>query len=310
MSQPPDPELIQVIAADLGVDPAFVEKDWYAVRLAALVAGVTNQEVYPVFSGGTCLSKAYGLIQRFSEDLDFKFASPPEGLSRGQRRTLRNRIVAAVRHDPAFTLRDADIHPGDESRFVRCNVTYRDAPATPDDLRPHLQLEVTFSPPAEPVEPRPVSSFVAQARREAPEIAAIACVSLVETAADKLSALIWRVLTRQRNAPDDDPTLIRHLHDLAALEATVIGNPAFPPLFLRTAAEDAGRGSLPEALRVLGTSERLQRLLELLAEDAAYRSEYDRFVLSMSYARTGETPSFDAARESLQRLASLLHAPE
>ena len=223
------------------------------MRLAALVAGVGNLEVYPVFSGGTCLSKAYRLIQRFSEDLDFKFASPPDGLSRGQRRTLRDQIVAAVRSDPAFTLLDADIHPGDEARFVRCNVTYRDAPATADDLRPHLQLEVTFSAPSKPVEPRSVSSFVAQARREAPEIAAIACVSLVETAADKLSALTWRVLTRQRTAPDDDPTLIRHLHDLAALEATVIGNPAFAPLFLRTAAEDAGRGSPIEALRVLGT---------------------------------------------------------
>ena len=30
----------------------------------------------------------------------------------------------------------------------------------------------------------------------------------------------------------------------------------------------------------------------------------------MSYARTGDTSSFDAARESLQRLASLLHEPE
>lgn len=310
MSQPPDPELLEVIAADLGVDPAFVEKDWYAVRLAALVAGVTDQETFPVFSGGTCLSKAYGLIQRFSEDLDFKFAMPPGGLSRGQRRTFRNRIVAAVRSDAAFTLLDADIYPGDESRFVRCNVTYRDAPPSPDKLRPHLQIEVTFGAPVEPVERRSVSSFVAQARQEMPEIGAIACVSPVETAADKLSALTWRVLTRKRGSEDDDPTMIRHLHDLAALEATVIGNAGFAPLFLRTAGEDAGRGNPPEALRALTVSERLQRLIVVLGEDAAYRAEYDRFVLSMSYARTGETPSFDAALESLQRLASLLHEPE
>lgn len=309
MSQPPDPELLEVIAADLGVDPAFVEKDWYAVRLAALVAGVADQELYPVFSGGTCLSKAYGLIQRFSEDLDFKFAMPPGGLSRGQRRTFRNRIVATVRSDAAFTLLDADIHPGDESRFVRCNVTYRDAPTAPTDLRPHLQLEVTFGAPVEPVEHRPVSSFVAQARREAPEITAIACVSPVETAADKLSALTWRVLTRQRNDPNDDPTMIRYLHDLAALEATVIGNAGFAPLFLRTASEDAERGNPPEALRALSASERLQRLLLLLGDDAAYRAEYDRFVLSMSYARTGETPSFDAALESLGRLALVVVEP-
>jgi predicted nucleotidyltransferase component of viral defense system len=101
----------------------YVEKDWYAVRLAALVAGVAEEEAYPVFSGGTSLSKAYGLIQRFSEDLDFKFGMPPGGLTRGQRRTFRNRIVAAVRSDAAFTLLDANIHPGDESRFVPTSPT-------------------------------------------------------------------------------------------------------------------------------------------------------------------------------------------
>jgi hypothetical protein len=39
----------------------------------------------------------------------------------------------------------------------------------------------------------------------------------VETAADKLSALAWRVHARDRASPEDDPTIIRHLHDLAAL---------------------------------------------------------------------------------------------
>lgn len=310
MSQPPDPELLEVIAADLGVDPAFVEKDWYAVRLAAVVAGAAEEAAYPVFSGGTSLSKAYGLIQRFSEDLDFKFAVPPSGLSRGQRRAFRNRIVEAVRRDGAFTLRDADVHPGDESRFFRCHVAYRNVPAVPDGLRPHLQLEVTFSTPAAATERRPIASFVGRARREKPEIPEIACVSPVETAADKLSALTWRILTRQREDPDDDPTLIRHLHDLAALETTVAGNPAFVPLFLRTADEDAGRGSPSEMLRALTPSGRLQRLLELLVDDAMYRTEYDRFVLSMSYARADETPSFEAALESLGRLALLMVEPK
>ena len=37
-------------------------------------------------------------------------------------------------------------------------------------------------------------SFVAQARNEEPEVARVACVAPAETAADKLSALTWRVL--------------------------------------------------------------------------------------------------------------------
>ena len=42
---------------------------------------------------------------------------------------------------------------------------------------------------------------------------------------------------------------------------------------------------------------------------ARVAAEYDRFVLSMSYARTGETPSFEAALESLGRLALLMVDP-
>lgn len=54
----PDPELVEAIATDLGVDPSFVEKDWYAVRLVATVAGVREGNLTPVFSGGTSLSNA------------------------------------------------------------------------------------------------------------------------------------------------------------------------------------------------------------------------------------------------------------
>ena len=64
----------------------------------------------------------------------------------------------------------------------------------------------------------------------------------METAADKLSALTWRVLTRQRGAIGEDATLIRHLHDLAALKSAVEVVPAFTTLVFQAAAADAGRG--------------------------------------------------------------------
>jgi predicted nucleotidyltransferase component of viral defense system len=76
----PDQDLVLAIAAELGVDPSYVEKDWQAMRLVAAVAGVGYGEVRPVFAGGTSLSKAFGLIKRFSEDLDFRLALPEAGV--------------------------------------------------------------------------------------------------------------------------------------------------------------------------------------------------------------------------------------
>ncbi|MEE4149858.1 nucleotidyl transferase AbiEii/AbiGii toxin family protein [Pseudomonas viridiflava] len=58
-----------------------------------------------VFAGGTCLSKAYGLIERMSEDIDIKVVleSPPEGYAfpntlgeRGRLKTLHKAVENAL----------------------------------------------------------------------------------------------------------------------------------------------------------------------------------------------------------------------
>jgi hypothetical protein len=63
------PDLLQIVAQDRGIDRALVEKDYWVVHvLWALHGG--RFEVW--FKGGTSLSKGFGLIERFSEDLDLK----------------------------------------------------------------------------------------------------------------------------------------------------------------------------------------------------------------------------------------------
>ena len=57
------------ISAKIGLPPAAVEKDWWVVRTLDLIF---QMEIGPhtVFKGGTSLSKAWNLIDRFSEDID------------------------------------------------------------------------------------------------------------------------------------------------------------------------------------------------------------------------------------------------
>ena len=65
----PNKEIFQNIAIELGVSPSFIEKDWYAVQALQAISNYKNDKLLPVFSGGTNLSKAYELIERFSEDI-------------------------------------------------------------------------------------------------------------------------------------------------------------------------------------------------------------------------------------------------
>ena len=61
--------LIAAASEATGLPLEFVEKDyWVTEVLRAVSAPVRDGHV--VFKGGTSLSKAYGLIRRFSEDVD------------------------------------------------------------------------------------------------------------------------------------------------------------------------------------------------------------------------------------------------
>ncbi|MFT4929559.1 MAG: hypothetical protein ACI8WB_005693 [Phenylobacterium sp.] len=197
---------------------------------------------------------------------------------------------------------DDDIVVGNASRFFSCLIGYENAFPFSHALRSQLKLEVSFQLPALQTETKTLQSFIALATQAQPEVQAMICVSPIETAADKVSALTWRVLTRIRYADKDDPTVIRHLHDLSLLENYILQSPKFSVLAIHILNDDFTKRSLAAKLPVTSVMERLYLALNMLNSDEEYAREYEQFVVAMSYARTGETPSFIQAMESLQRI--------
>lgn len=59
--------LIRNLSQSMRVDPSFIEKDYYVFMLLKLIYS-KNDEI--MFKGGTSLSKAWGILNRFSEDID------------------------------------------------------------------------------------------------------------------------------------------------------------------------------------------------------------------------------------------------
>lgn len=74
-----DRALVEAVAGELATDEGLVEKDWQVVRALGVIAALESEEMAPAFSGGTSLSKGWGLIRRFSEDIDFKMAATVPG---------------------------------------------------------------------------------------------------------------------------------------------------------------------------------------------------------------------------------------
>lgn len=298
----PNKSDIQDISLELGIDPSFIEKDWYAVQLLVLISSLQgSKDVKMVFSGGTSLSKGYGLIKRFSEDLDF-ILTLPEGvsLSAGQRRSYRREIVSAIQNDERFTIDETKILRGDSHRFFKIPIQY-DRVFDGSSLRPYLQLEMTFLELKRPVELRSIRSIVCEVAKKEPELE-IGCVSALETAGDKLSALTWRIVVRDRADKKDDPALTRHLHDLAALEnmITDAGNDFVTSAQMSLERDQTRRGG--GIIADMPVTDRLTRALNILEEDALYQKEYEQFVTSMSYASEEELISFEEAIQALKRI--------
>ncbi len=60
------------VSEEIGMAPFAVEKDWWVTQiLSAIFEMETGKHL--IFKGGTSLSKAWGIIERFSEDIDLAF---------------------------------------------------------------------------------------------------------------------------------------------------------------------------------------------------------------------------------------------
>ena len=308
-SNAPDAETLGRVAGALAVDEAFVEKDWYVVKAICALVALETDGITPIFSGGTALLKGHALIRRFSEDIDFKLtlSDGVEDLVGNARKTRLSGYKTAVIEcweAAGFTI--TDVIARDGNGFIQIEMTYPTTVDVHGSLRPHILAELSAKPPRLRPIPRALASFITQYRREPPEVLAIGCVDPVETAADKLSAFTWRAIVRERGSERDDPAIVRHLHDLSALEAIVNESGAFPELLAETLAADAHRGG--DATGRLAPRDRLGAALAILHDDALYAGEYARFVEGMAFAGEAEIPSFEMARAAVERICALLPA--
>lgn len=300
-----DRRLVEDVASRLDADAGLVEKDWHVTRAIGVLATLDHAGAAPAFGGGTSLSKAWGLIKRFSEDIDFKVAMPAatsRNKARNERSAYRKRILAAL-SEADFILAGEPARR-DESQFFSAELFYPSLFATGPGLRAHIRVEMLLRPPALPPIARPIGSLIGNAQGEPPEVEAFLCVDPVETAADKLSALAWRTLARRRGSDGDDPTIIRHLHDLAALQPVVAASDDFRMLVKNAAADDEGRGG--EAVAAIDPAALFVNMLERLETDPLWAAEYRDYVRQVSFADPGELIGFDPALVALKKLIALL----
>lgn len=66
-------DLIRIVAEQRSIDPALAEKDYWIMHC---LYGLQQLGMAFELKGGTSLSKGYGIIDRFSEDIDIRIEPP------------------------------------------------------------------------------------------------------------------------------------------------------------------------------------------------------------------------------------------
>ena len=244
-------EAFENAAERLETSSANVEKDfWVCFVLDVLYHQLPDGHPRLLFRGGTSLSKAFGLIRRFSEDVDLTvyrgdlgFADQRDptiaDISNTKRKALFEELRAACSAYVLGDLKDAlaarlgEIAPGcrvvpDEDDITEQTLLVRYSSLYPEDdyVLPQVKLEGGARSALTPSRPRSVAPYIAD---DLPEhelrVDGIDTIAPERTFLDKLLVLhgLHCGYREKDRLPQADSRVSRHYYDFAAISATATG---------------------------------------------------------------------------------------
>ncbi len=300
-------EMISVTAENLNIKhPSIIEKDYYVTQLIHVFSKIESDFFRLTFSGGTCLAKAHKIVKRMSEDIDFKIQIKNDDTKFSKNQLLkelkkfRSQITSALSL-PGLTVGNTSVR--NEGRYSHVELTYPALFATNETLRPHLLLEFTLSDVRLSTKNESIKTLIEDSLNiEISEAISINCVSVVETAIEKWVALTRRIGAIERQYYPDDPTMIRHLYDLNAIERAGKISAQFFDLSRVIINQDAAqfKNQYPEYF--INSSAEIQKSLTILRNKKLWEERYQTFVDVMVYDKSA-IPVYDNAMQLLETLS-------
>lgn len=270
-------DVILLTSQKLEVSEDIVEKDYYVT----LILKKLSQIDYPiVFKGGTSLSKAFNVIDRFSEDIDITFS---EHLGEARRKKLKYKILKPIADELGLVIRNFDSVESDK------NLNHYDFYYEPvagdrviNAILPYVKLETSLMSYSFPTEERKLGNYILDALGADEKVLISAydlqpfpmrVQSLNRTLIDKIFALCDYYLQGKahRNA--------RHLYDSYKLADYVEVDEEFINLLKEVRAHriEMGRKIAPAAPLDVNILELVQRI----CDEEFYKEDYEETTLKL-----------------------------
>jgi hypothetical protein len=219
--------LFETLGAEKNLPFVLIEKDYWVMHC---LWGLQQNDFRFEMKGGTSLSKGWGCIDRFSEDIDIRF-EPPAGLnvkaekpSHIKARFAFYDALAVKIKIPDITVERNQAFDDEKAQNGGISLKYDSHFTAVPGLKPEVLLEVGFARTA-PNEPRDFSSWALERALQAKvdvkdnRALAVKCFNPEYTFVDKLQTICKRFRQhRDRNAERDQPRqFLRHYYDLFKL---------------------------------------------------------------------------------------------
>lgn len=270
-------DAILLTSQKLEVSEDIVEKDYYVTLILKKLSIIE----YPVvFKGGTSLSKAFRVIERFSEDIDITFT---EHLGEARRKKLKYNILKPIADELGLVIGNFDSVESDKN-LNHYDFYYESVVGDQviNAIPPYVKLETSLMSYAFPTEERELGNYILDALgADEKEFISqydlgtfpMRVQSLNRTLIDKAFAVCDYYLLGKahRNA--------RHLYDICKLAGHVDMDDAFMDLVKEVRAHRINMGS--EIAPAAPLDVNILELVQRICDEDFYKDDYKDTTLKL-----------------------------
>jgi hypothetical protein len=305
-------ELIVIVAADKGIDSALIEKDYWIMHT---LYSLHQQGIEFELKGGTSLSKGFGLIHRFSEDIDLhirtNFGLNIEGQEdkpkvREARKQFYDVLAASISvNGSTGIIRDHSFDDTDKYRSGGIRIFYNSHTPALSGLKDGILLEAGFDT-VTPNIPITISSWIwdylvsihLQNNYTDNTAKGVRCYHPGYTLIEKLQTIIRKYRTKNLVGASSDLNLMRQYYDVYCL----LGNPSIlefvgSPEYL-----------IHKSKRIKGADNNIP-LAEhpaLLVEDEELKKSYERMYLATAKLYYNGQPALEEVLARIHKHLKIL----
>ena len=288
-------QMITDIAEALAIEEALIEKDYF---ITLFLRDLAIKEPLLVFKGGTCLSKCFKLIKRFSEDIDINLDGVKE-LTQSRKKQLKENIIAVIDGLNLTLSNPEQINSGMDYNLYK--VSYPAAFANPS-LKQHLEVESVFRIGAFPTVKMQTSSLIYDYLKERQlddiisqfglEPFEVRVQALERTFVDKIFAICDYYISGRTDAQS------RHIYDLYKILPHMALNNELKAFVEEVRQVRDGKHDCPSADKAVSLSVTIEKIIA----EKTYKSDYNNKTALLLY----ETVTYDEVIAAVQQITEWL----